>query len=79
MASPDVALPSRTAKEIRKESENVRLPNGGDWKRVSVSGLYFVLRLESGLRLLGAAYRSEAGRSTKRVSRWGVWDPADGC
>ena len=41
-------------------------------------GLYFVLRLESGLRLLGAAYRSEASRSTKRVSRWDVWDPVDG-
>jgi hypothetical protein len=44
MASPAVPLPSCTAKEIRKDER--RLPNGADWKRVSVSGLFFVIRLE---------------------------------
>jgi hypothetical protein len=32
---------------------------------VSVSGLFFVIRLEPGLRLSGAAYRSDANHSTK--------------
>ena len=57
MTSPAVPLPSSTAKEIRKELER-RVPNGGGWKRISGSGLYFVVRLEPGLRLSGAAYRA---------------------
>src|SRR5215208_882283 len=52
-----------------------RVPNGADWKRVSVSGLYFVGRLESGLRFSGAAYRAGGNLSTTRVSRRDVWEP----